>query len=48
MSKVAVALLQHACATDPRANLKKALALAERAAARGARIICTQELFLSQ
>jgi N-carbamoylputrescine amidase len=41
-------LLQHACSPDPEANLKKSLALAEQAAARGARIICTQELFRSQ
>jgi len=45
---VKVALLQHACAADPAANLKKALELAERAARRGARIICTQELFGSR
>lgn len=41
-------LLQHACSPDTGANLKKALALAEEAAARGAKIICTQELFRSQ
>ena len=32
----------------PRANLKKTLAAAERAARQGAKIICTQELFRSQ
>jgi N-carbamoylputrescine amidase len=48
MGKVAIGLLQHACSADPAANLKKALALAERAASRGANIICTQELFHSQ
>ncbi len=41
-------LLQHACSPDTGANLKKALALAEEAVARGATIICTQELFRSQ
>jgi N-carbamoylputrescine amidase len=41
-------LLQQACSADPRANLKKTLALAERAAKQGAQIICTQELFRSQ
>jgi N-carbamoylputrescine amidase len=41
-------LLQHACSPDTGANLKKALVLAEEAAARGAKIICTQELFRSQ
>jgi N-carbamoylputrescine amidase len=45
--KVTLGLLQHACTPDPAANLRRALALAERAARRGARIICTQELFRS-
>ncbi len=48
MSKVTLGLLQHACTADPKANLKKSLALAEKAAKRGAKIICTQELFRSQ
>ncbi len=48
MPKVAIGLLQHACSADPAANLEKTLALAERAADRGANIICTQELFRSQ
>jgi N-carbamoylputrescine amidase len=46
--KVTLGLLQHACAADPAANLAKTLALAGRAARRGAQIICTQELFRSQ
>jgi N-carbamoylputrescine amidase len=46
--KVTLGLLQHACGADPAANLATALALAERAARRGAKIICTQELFRSQ
>src|SRR5438093_13655103 len=45
---VRLGLLQQACSADPRANLKKTLALAERAARQGAQIICTQELFRSQ
>src|SRR5579872_5035808 len=45
--KVTLGLLQHACGRDPAANLAKTLALAERAAQRGANIICTQELFRS-
>jgi N-carbamoylputrescine amidase len=45
--KVTLGLLQHACGSAPAANLKKTLALAERAAKRGANIICTQELFRS-
>ena len=48
MGKVAIGLLQHACSADPAANLKKALALADEAARKGANIICTQELFHSQ
>jgi N-carbamoylputrescine amidase len=48
MSKVTLGLLQHACSADPKTNLKKSLALAEKAAKRGAQIICTQELFRSQ
>jgi N-carbamoylputrescine amidase len=47
MSKVTLGLLQHACSDDPDANLQKALGLAERAAKKGANIICTQELFRS-
>jgi N-carbamoylputrescine amidase len=47
-SVVRLGLLQHACAADPRANLRKTLALATRAAQQGAQIICTQELFRSQ
>lgn len=46
--KVTLGLLQHACSNQPAANLKKALALVEQAARRGAKIICTQELFRSQ
>ena len=43
--KVTLGLLQHACAASPAENLKKTLALAEQAAKKGAKIICTQELF---
>jgi len=45
---VHLGLLQTACSADPKANLKKTLALAKRAASRGAQIICTHELFRSQ
>lgn len=45
---VKIGLLQMACSPDPDANLEKTLALAKRAADRGAQIICTQELFRSQ
>lgn len=47
-SVVKLGLLQTACSSDPKANLARTLALAERAAKQGARIICTQELFRSQ
>ncbi|MBC8009052.1 MAG: carbon-nitrogen hydrolase [Burkholderiales bacterium] len=45
---VKLGLLQHACVADPKANLKKAVALAEQAAKKGAQIICTQEMVTSQ
>jgi N-carbamoylputrescine amidase len=48
MTMVTLALLQHACVAAPEVNLARTLALAERAAKRGANIICTQELFRSQ
>ncbi len=44
---VTLGLLQTAADADPAANLEKNLVLAERAARRGAQIICTQELFRS-
>lgn len=47
-SVVKLGLLQHACSADPKTNLAKTLALAERAAKQGVQIICTQELFRSQ
>src|SRR2546421_4987260 len=43
-----VGLLQTSASPDPKQNLKKTLELARRAAAQGAAIICTQELFRSQ
>ena len=45
---VNLGLLQSTASARPAANLKKTLALAERAAQQGAQIICTQELFCSQ
>ena len=47
-SIVTLGLIQSSCSPDPAANLQKTLAAVERAAAQGARIICTQELFRSQ
>ncbi len=46
-SVVRLGLLQTTCSPDPQANLRRTLALAERAAQQGARILCTQELFRS-
>jgi len=46
--KVTLGLLQHASGAKPAANLKKTLDLTEKAAKKGAQIICTQELFRSQ
>ncbi len=48
MSTVTLGLIQHACSAKPAENLKKVLALTEQAAKKGAKIICTQELFRSQ
>src|SRR3954463_14606760 len=45
---VNIGLTQMACSADAEANLKKQVALVERAAKQGAQIICTQELFRSQ
>jgi N-carbamoylputrescine amidase len=46
--RVKIGLLQHACSTDPAANLQTTLAAASEAVGRGAQILCTQELFRSQ
>ena len=47
-SRVILGLLQMRASTDPEDNLRRTLAAAERAARRGAQILCTQELFRSQ
>lgn len=47
-SIVNVALTQMTCVEDPDVNLEKQAKLIEQAAARGAKIICTQEMFRSQ
>ena len=46
-SKFKVGLVQMACAPDPEANLVKAVAQVEAAAAAGADVVCLQELFRS-
>ena len=45
---VKLGLLQTHASADPKSNLIRNLALAESAARRGAKVICTQELFASQ
>jgi N-carbamoylputrescine amidase len=45
---VKIGLIQTASDPDPKVNLDKTLTLAREAAKKGARIICTQELFRSQ
>jgi N-carbamoylputrescine amidase len=47
-SELKLGLIQTDVSANPDANLKKTLALVERAAKAGAKIICTQELFRSQ
>jgi len=47
MSKVNIALVQMSCVADKQANLKKATEKIKEAAAKGAQIVCLQELFTS-
>src|ERR1035437_9413219 len=47
-AELKLGLIQTDVAASPDANLKKTIALIERAAKSGAKIICTQELFRSQ
>jgi len=47
-SRFRVGLVQMSCAVDPNENLEKAIWKLREAAARGAQIICLQELFRSQ
>ena len=42
---VSIGLVQMSCTQNPAQNLEKAIARSEEAAARGARIVCLQELF---
>ena len=43
-----IGLVQMTCVEEPRINLEKALARVEDAAARGAQVVCLQELFASR
>lgn len=45
---VTVGLTQMACGEDPKKNRARQVALVERAARKGAQIVCTQELYASQ
>ncbi len=47
MGKVQVGLVQMSCVADKKVNLEKAIAKVREAAAKGAQIICLQELFTS-
>jgi N-carbamoylputrescine amidase len=47
MSKVKVGLVQMSCVAGKQANLDKAIAKVREAAAKGAQIVCLQELFTS-
>ena len=45
---VTLGLVQHSCTVEPDDNMRKAVAGVREAAARGAQIVCLQELFRSQ
>jgi len=47
MSKVKVGIVQMSCMADKQANLQKAIEKVKEAAAKGAQIVCLQELFTS-
>src|SRR6195952_1777224 len=47
MSKVQIGLVQMSCTRDKEANLQKAITKVREAAAKGAQIVCLQELFTS-
>ena len=47
-TSVTLGLVQHHCAVEPEENMRKAVAGVREAAARGAQIVCLQELFRSQ
>ncbi len=47
MTKVKVGIVQMSCSADKQANLQKAIEKVKEAAAKGAQIVCLQELFTS-
>lgn len=46
--KLKIAMIQHSCGLDRNENVNKAISLIREAASKGAKIICTQELFATQ
>src|SRR5690606_7287034 len=47
MDKVSIGIVQMSCTADKQANLQKAIEKVREAAAKGAQIVCLQELFTS-
>src|SRR5450432_1290583 len=47
MGKIKLGLVQMSCTGDKEANLRKAMTKVREAAAKGAQIVCLQELFTS-
>ena len=46
--KVTIGMTQHSCGEDRNANVEKVIGMIKEAAAKGAKVICTQELFAGQ
>ena len=46
--RVSIGIIQHACSANCEENLNKAVKMIKEAASKGAKVICTQELFKSQ
>jgi len=47
MGKVKIGLVQMSCSVNKEENLKKAITKIKEAAAKGAQVVCLQELFTS-
>ena len=46
--KITIGMTQHSCGTDKQANIEKVIGMIRDAAKKGAKVICTQELFSGQ
>lgn len=46
--KITIGMTQHSCGTDKQANIEKVIGMIRDAAEKGAKVICTQELFSGQ